>query len=97
MPRRRKDKVDANQPEIVEHLRKFGYSVQLDMDDILVGVGGRTYWFEIKSPDVTNKQGEVYRSAKKDCQILLEETWQGHYKIVTCVEDIIEEIRNDTK
>ena len=94
MPRRRADKIDANQPEIVEHLEKLGFSVEVGHDDILVGKDGKTWWFEIKHPDCANNRGQVFRSSKKPSQILLEENWQGHYKIVTCVEDILEDIRN---
>ena len=45
----RHKKVDANQPDIVKELRKLGYSVELDHDDIIVGHNGRTYWYEIKT------------------------------------------------
>ena len=83
MPRRRKDKVDANQPAIVKELRKLGYSVEVGHDDILVGWKGKTYWFEIK----------VSEKAKiKDCQQDLINEWKGHYKIVWTTEMIIKEI-----
>lgn len=93
MPRRRKDKVDINQPEIVKSLRALGYSVELDHDDILVGKHGRTYWYEIKSEDaVSKKTGKVLQSAKKDHQIKLEATYQGHYKIVSSLDEILEDL-----
>ena len=83
----RHKKVDANQPGIVKELRKLGYSVELDHDDILVGHNGRTYWFEIK----VNEKSEIKESQKK----LLKE-WKGHYSIVWTTEMILKEIANDT-
>jgi hypothetical protein len=82
---RRAAKVDANQGEIVEELRKRGYSVELNHDDILVGHNGRTYWFEIK----TGPKAVIKPSQKK----LLAE-YKGHYMIAWNAEVIIREIEN---
>ncbi len=79
----RHKKVDANQADIVEDLRKAGLSVELDHDDILVGHQGKTYWFEIK----TGPKAKV-----KDSQKRLLKEWKGHYKIVWSTEMILEEI-----
>jgi len=81
----RHKKIDANQPGIVKELRRLGYSVELDHDDILVGHNGKTYWFEIK----TGPKAEIKKSQKK---ILAE--WQGHYAIVWSTEMILEELSN---
>lgn len=91
MGRNRYDKkIDANQPEIVEELRKRGFSVETGMDDLLVGKHGLTKWYEIKNPDcVSRRSGKILDSAKKKHQIELEKTWKGHYKIVSSVEEII--------
>lgn len=94
MPRRRKDKVDANQGDIVEALERMGCSVQTDMDDILVGHRKRNFWFELKNPDAANKDGKVFESEKKDSQKLLEKTWSGHYRIVTTLAEIIHDLRH---
>lgn len=81
----RHKKVDANQPAIVKELRKLGYSVELDHDDILVGHNGRTYWFEIK----TGPKADIKDSQKK----LLAE-FKGHYSIAWNAEMIIKELSN---
>ncbi len=93
MGRNRYDKkIDANQPAIVEGLKKRGYSVELGMDDILVGKDGATRWYEIKNPDcVSRKTGDILDSAKKPHQIELEKTWKGHYKIISSIEEILNE------
>jgi len=84
MPRRRADRVDANQPEIVKALRKLdGVTVQVGMDDILVGYEGRSYWFEIK----TGPKAHV-----KESQLKLLDNWKGHYSIVWSVEMITNEL-----
>lgn len=83
MPRRRKDKVDSNQGEIVDELRAKGYSVELGHDDILVGYKGRTYWFEIKQ----NSKSNI-----KPSQLKLLSEFRGHYKIVWSAAMIINEI-----
>jgi hypothetical protein len=82
---RRAAKIDANQSEIVKDLRKIGYSVELNHDDILVGHAGKTYWFELK----TGPKAAVKESQKK-----LLENWTGHYSIVWTTEMIIKEIRS---
>ncbi len=93
MPRRRAENVDINQPEIVDGLRKMGYSVVSGMDDIVVGHNGRTYWYEIKRPESRSKKtGDILDSYKKPGQIELEKTFQGHYRIVTCIDDILEDL-----
>ena len=91
---RRAAKIDSNQPQIVKDLRKMGYSVEVNHDDILVGIRGMTFWFEIKESNcVSKKTGLILESAKKDSQKKLEKEWRGHYSIVSTLEEIIEEIR----
>lgn len=83
MPRRRADKVDANQGDIVKELRALGYSVEVGHDDILVGYRGLTFWFEIK----------VSPKAKiKESQEELLDNFKGHYKIVWSTQMIINDI-----
>ena len=49
--------MDANQPKLVEDLRALGYSVAVTSSlgggfpDIVVGVRGRNFLFEIKDPE----------------------------------------------
>ena len=80
----RHKKVDANQPQIVKELRRLGYSVELDHDDILVGHNDRTYWFEIK----TGPKAEI-----KPSQIKLLAEYKGHYAIAWSSEMIIDDIK----
>ena len=84
-------RTDSNEKDIVKALRKLGYSVETNHDDILVGANGLTYWFEIKTPDcVSKKTGKIKESAKKESQKILEKTWKGQYKIVSSLEEILE-------
>jgi hypothetical protein len=86
-------KIDSNQPGIVNQLRQIpGVTVETEKDDILCGYKGRTFWYEIKNPDVANKAGKVFDSAIKPEQKRLLAEWKGHYKIVTTFEEIIEDI-----
>lgn len=87
-------KVDNNQSAIVESLRRLpGVTVALKHDDILVGYKGRTYWYEIKNPDaVSKKTGKIRDSEKKKSQKVLEAGWTGHYKIVSSVMEIANDI-----
>jgi hypothetical protein len=81
---RRAAKNDGNQKEIVEQLRKLGCSVQTGHDDILVGWQGRTFWLEIKNPDGRNR--------KQESQKKLEREWQGHYRVVSSLDEILAEL-----
>jgi len=86
-------RTDENQKEIVKALRKLGYSVYVDVDDIFVGDNGFNYWYEIKQEKhVSKKTGKINESAKKDIQKRLESEWTGHYKIVSTLEDILRDM-----
>jgi hypothetical protein len=81
---------DENQPEIVEELKKRGYSVAENKDDIFVGKNGKNGWFEIKNPETAlNKDGTFKKGAIKPGQQKLKDTWKGQYDIVTTAEQII--------
>ena len=88
-------KTDANEKAIVKALRMLGYSVQTGVDDIFVGANKKNYWFEIKNPNLANKDGKVFESAIKPSQKLLRDTWKGLYFIVTTLDEILEIIKND--
>ena len=95
MPRRRADKIDSNQPEIVKDLRKMGYSVVTDMDDLIVGVSGLTLWYELKRPEARSKRtGKILDSFIKEGQKTLLRTFKGHYRIVCSLQDILEDIKD---
>ena len=86
-------KVDNNQKQIVKMLRQIpGMTVMVNHDDILVGYKGRTYWYEIKNPEVTNKSGKVYSSKIKKSQKKLMAEWTGHYSVVSTLDEILKEI-----
>ena len=87
MPRvnRRRAKVDANQPEIVKSLREIpGVTVQLGMDDFLIGYKGKTYWIELKD---VGKEKQL-----KDSQIKLLDKWTGHYMVTSSLDEILSEL-----
>ncbi len=88
------DKVDNNQSDIVKALRKIpGVTVEVGHDDILVGRVGRTFWFEVKTPDcVSKKTGKVRPSKIKDSQKKLLHTWMGHYSLIWTLDQILKEI-----
>ena len=91
---RRDAKVDGNQNQIVKALRKIpGVSVKVGVDDIFVGFMGKNYWYEIKNASVVSKKtGIVNNSAKKKSQVKLEKSWTGHYKIVSSLDEIIDQL-----
>ena len=89
-------RIDENQNQIVSKLRAYGFSVQVGMDDLLVGFNGRSYWFEIKDPSKTKKKNGDYKAgAIKPSQQKLLHEWRGHYSICCSAEEIIEVIKND--
>lgn len=79
-------KVDANQPEIVEALRAAGASVQIlsgvghGCPDVIVGLKGRNYLFEIKA-----RGGAMTRD-----EIIWQHGWNGQYTIVRTVDQALE-------
>ena len=86
--------VDQNQKPIVKALLDIpGVSVEVNHDDFLVGYNGRTYWFELKDPrTVSPKSGKIREKEKKKSQIKLEQSWTGHYRIVSTLEEILDDI-----
>ena len=91
---RRAKKIDKNQSGIVGYLRGLpGVSVELGHDDIIVGYNLMSYWFEIKSENAVSKRtGQVLESAKKKNQKRLQQTFTGHYSIVSTAIEILDEI-----
>jgi len=91
---RLKAKIDLNQNLLVDALRDIpGVTVALKHDDILVGFKGNTYWFEIKSDSAVSKRtGKVLEKRKKKSQMKLEKEWTGHYRIVSSIDEILQDI-----
>ena len=96
--RRRKDRIDSNQSDIIKQLRKIpGVTVEPGHDDILVGCIDRlgvphTYWYEIKNPELIGKDGKPMPSIVKESQQELIKKWTGHYKIVSTIKEILIDI-----
>ena len=98
--RRLRPRNDANQPEIVKALRKLGYSVEVDHEDILVGVDGVNIWLEIKDPSKTLlKDGRIKAvdTVFKDSQVNRMRSWKGQYAIVWTIEEALEVIEKRGK
>jgi hypothetical protein len=82
---RRAARTDANQAAIVRSLRCIpGVTVETGHDDILVGRYGVTRWYEIKQP---GKERQLTDSEQRR-----RDKWQGHYRIVSGVEDILRDM-----
>ena len=87
---RRAARIDRNQPEIVEALRKLGASVQPlhtvhdGVPDLLIGYQGRNFLLEVKD-------GERVPSAQKltQCQVEWHDAWAGQAAVVTSTEEAI--------
>ena len=87
---RRAARIDRNQPEIIEALRKLGASVQPlhnagdGIPDLLVGFQGANFLIEVKD-------GERVPSARKltPCQVQWHHEWLGQAAIVTSTEEAI--------
>ena len=91
-------RVDNNQKEIVKDLRKMGYSIEPDHDDILLGTQGRTFWYELKSAHATSKKtGQVRESSKQKSQKRLLLTYKGHYAIVSNLDELLANLKNELK
>jgi Holliday junction resolvase len=86
---RRAAKVDANQPEIVDCFRKFGWSVLIisqlkNCCDIIVSKNGRTVAVEIKDGSKPPSQRKLTEGEEK-----FRQDWQGEYAIVESIDDVI--------
>lgn len=86
---------DKNQPEIVEALRKMGFSVETDHDDLLIGDRGLTFWYELKDDRALDKDGKIRESEIKPSQKKLRAEFKGHYKIVSSLDQILDDIRTN--
>lgn len=86
---RRAARVDANQAEIVKALRAKGWTVLIVSQlkrccDVFASRNGRTVAIEIKD-------GSKPKSAQKltEGEQTFSDTWQGEYKVITCIEDVM--------
>lgn len=88
-------KVDANQKQIVDALRKIPgvtvfstHTIGKGVPDIVVGYCGLNYLFEIKDGDKPPSQQKL-----TPMEETFFDTWKGQVKLVTCVDDILIEMR----
>ena len=96
--RRRADRIDENQTDIVKQLRKVPvFTVEPGHEDILIGYKGLTYWYEIKRPDQVKKDGTFKAGTIKPSQEKLLADWKGHYKVVTSAAEIFFDILAENK
>ena len=92
---RRKAKVDKNQKEIVQALRKAGASVLITSQlkncfDILVGFQGVNYIVEIKDGNLPPSQRKLSAGETK-----FKDNWKGgKYYIIESVEQAIQMINH---
>ena len=91
---RRKAKVDNNQSEIIKALRQIpGVTVEPGHDDILVGYGFHTFWFELKDTQaISRRTGEVKASEITPSEHKRLNQWTGHYAMVWTIEQILNDI-----
>lgn len=82
-------KIDANQNEIVEFLRKQGATVQIlssvgkGCPDILVGFNGKNLLMEIKDGSKTASQTKLTSD-----QVKWHSEWRGDVDVVFSVDDV---------
>lgn len=86
---RRAARVDGNQPEIVKAFRDLGWYVLIvsqlkNCCDIIVSKNGRTIAVEIKDGKKTPSQQRLSSG-----EIKFMNEWQGEYKLITCIDDVL--------
>jgi hypothetical protein len=94
---RRAAKVDANQAQIVQQLRRCGYTVlpthQLkNAFDVLVGAHGLNFAFEIKDPAKPPSARKLTPGEQA-----FQEKWRGQVATVTTLEECLEVINKHRK
>jgi hypothetical protein len=92
---RRAAKIDANQPEIVQALRKAGATVQTlamvgaGCPDLLVGFQGRNLLMEVKDGRLPPSRRRLTTDEQNWCV-----AWRGQVAIVKSVDDALKLIMN---
>lgn len=87
---RRTHKVDSNQPEIVADLRKIGASVHSTamvgngFPDIVVGMFGQNWLFEIKDPEKPPSARKLTEKEKD-----FHDLWMGQVHEIMTTEDAL--------
>ena len=92
----RASRVDRNQPEIVDGLRKFGATVKIlsavgdGCPDILVGYNGKNYLMEIKDCQKPPSKRRLTDDQKK-----WHGKWKGQKCVVETIAKAVEILKND--
>lgn len=86
---RRAARVDANQPEVVKAFRDLGWSVLIisqlkNCCDLFVSKNGRTIAVEVKDGTLPPSKRKLTPGEQE-----FMETWQGEYKIIESIEDVL--------
>jgi len=95
MTGRRAAKVDANQKEIVDGLRRLGFSVCSlasvgnGCPDLVVGVDDTNFLFEVKDGRKPPSQRKLTKKEEA-----FKAQWRGQLHVVECLEDAIAVIEN---
>ena len=96
MPRRAA-RVDANQSEIVDDLRKVGCSIQhlhkegMGCPDLCVGWRGRNFLFEVKDPSKPPSERRL-----TEMQERWQATWAGQVSVIHSAEDALNIMKNSS-
>ena len=91
--RKSNSRTDLKQDAIVEALEDIpNLTVCKGHDDILLGFNNRTMWYEVKNPERLRKDGSMPDKTLRYSQKKLKKKWQGHYKVVTCLDDILRDL-----
>ncbi len=91
-------RIDRNQNEIVELFRKLGCSVLIlssvgkGCPDILVGMNGSNYLFEIKDGNKCGSQQKLTEAEQK-----FFDTWKGQVFLINSVDCVLEFINSIRK
>ena len=85
---------DKNQKAIIERLAKEAPQATVLVVngdfDLLIGYLGVNLMYEVKNPE-SKKSKTEHRLKPK--QIWLRDNWEGHYRIVSSAEEILEDLR----
>jgi len=91
---RRAARVDANQRQIVEGLRKIGASVWITSaigdggPDLVVGFHGRNWLFEIKDGSKSPSRRDLTRGERD-----FAESWRGQWAVITSFDEALDALR----
>ena len=94
---RRAAKVDANQPSIVDDLRRLGCSVQhlhkegMGCPDLLIGWRGRNFLFEVKDPAKPPSERKL-----TEMQVRWHRVWEGQVAVIHDAEEALTIMQNST-